>query len=100
VIIGDNVIIGHGSAIDSGKIGNNVLIGINSTILFDAEIGNFCIIAASCLVTRGMKIPDRSFVIGIPGKIQSETSAKQLWWVQEGPETYAKLAKQYKEQRL
>jgi len=98
VTIGDNVIIGHGAVTNCRRIGNNVLIGMNSTILHDAEIGDYCIIAGGCLVKQGMKVPDRSFVTGIPGKIKGEASSQQLWWTQQGE--YPKLAKQYKEQGL
>src|SRR4030042_6014455 len=98
VVIGDNVILGHGAVLNCRKIGNNVLIGMNSTVLPDVEIGDFCIIAAGCLVSQGMKIPDKSFVAGVPGKIKGEASAKQLWWTRANPEAYPNLAKQYKEQ--
>jgi carbonic anhydrase/acetyltransferase-like protein (isoleucine patch superfamily) len=100
VTIGDKVHIGHGAVINCRRIGNNVLIGMNSTILHDAEIGSFCIIGANCLVKQGMKIPDRSFVAGVPGEIKGEVSPQQLWWVEEGPKIYAELTKQYKEQGL
>jgi len=100
VLIGDNVILGHGAVLNCSKIGNNTLIGMNSTVLHDVEIGNFCIIAAGCLVNQGMKIPDNSFVAGVPGKIKGEASAKQLWWTRANPEAYPNLAKQYKEQGL
>jgi len=100
LIIGDRVHIGHGAVINCHKIGNNVLIGMNSTILHDAEIGDFCIIAAGCLVRQGMKIPDNSFVVGVPGEIKGKTSPEQLWWVEKAPQIYAELVKQYKEQGL
>ncbi len=100
VTIGDRVHIGHGAVVNCRRIGNNVLIGMNATILHDAEIGDSCVIAASCLVRQGMKIPDRSFVAGVPGDIKGEASSKQLWWTQEGPAVYSELAKQYKEQGL
>ncbi len=100
VIIGDNVHIGHGAIINCQRIGNNVLIGMNATILHDAEIGDFCIIGAGCLVSQRMKIPDRSFVVGVPGEIKREVSQQQLWWIQQAPETYDKLAKQYKQEGL
>lgn len=99
-VIGDKVHIGHGSVINCRKIGNNVLIGMNATLLHDAEIGNFCIIAAGCVVTRGMKIPDGSFVSGVPGKITGRSTPQQLEWTKKGPHTYAELARQYKEQGL
>ena len=44
VIIGDNVIVGHGSVIHCASIGNNVLIGMNTTLGILAEIGEDCVI--------------------------------------------------------
>ena len=97
--IGDNVIIGHSVVMEGKKIGNNTVIGNNATILVEAEIGNFCIIGAGCLVRQGMKIPDNSFVAGVPGEIKGKASSKeQLFWIEEAPRAYAKLVKQYKEQ--
>jgi carbonic anhydrase/acetyltransferase-like protein (isoleucine patch superfamily) len=100
VTIGDNVHIGHGAVLNCRRIGNNVLIGMNATILHDVEIGNFCIIGAGCLVSQGMQIPDNSFVAGVPGKIKGKASPQQLRWVREGPPGYVELAKQYKKQGL
>jgi len=100
VTIGDNVQVGHGAVINCRRIGNNVLIGMNATILHDAEIGDFCIIGAGCLVSEGMQIPDKSFVVGIPGKIKGEVSPQQLWWVEQAPQNYAELVEQYKEEGL
>ncbi len=100
VTIGDNVHIGHGAIVNCRKIGNNVLIGMNATILHDAEIGDFCVIGAGCLVSQGMQIPGRSFVTGVPGKVRGEVTPQQLWWVQEGPPAYAELARQYKQEGL
>ncbi len=100
ITIGDNVHIGHGAVINCRRIGNNVLIGMNATILHDAEIGDFCIIGAGCLVSQGMQIPDRSFVVGVPGKIKGEISDQQLWWVEKAPQNYAELIKQYKREGL
>ena len=99
VNIGDNVIVGHGTIIHCRRIGNNVLIGMNATLLNGAEIGNFCVIGAGCLVSQGMKIPDNSFVVGVPAKIQRQVSPEQtLRWLEQAPEIYIKLANEYKEQ--
>jgi carbonic anhydrase/acetyltransferase-like protein (isoleucine patch superfamily) len=99
-IIGDNVQIGHGAVINGHKIGNNTLIGMNATVLHDTEIGAYCIVGAGCVVMQGMKVPDRSFVVGVPGVIQGQSSQSQLRWTREGPAVYAELARQYKEQGL
>ena len=100
VEIGDNVTIGHGAVVNCHRIGNNVLVGMNATILHKAEIGNNCIIGAATLVVEGMKIPDNSFVASVPGKIRGKSTEKQLWWIKREPETYPKFVKQYKAGKL
>ncbi len=100
ITIGDMVQIGHGAVINCSKIGSNVLIGMNATILHEVEIGKSCLIGAGCLVGEGLKIPDNSFVVGVPGKVKGEISSKQLWWVHEVPKHYVELAKQYKREGL
>lgn len=100
VTIGDGVILGHGSVMNGRCIGDKVLIGMNSTILHDAEIGSYCIIGACCLVGEEMKVPDYSFVIGVPGKIKGRPTEKQLWWVEHGTDPYQELALQYKSEGL
>ena len=97
VTIGDDVHIGHGAVLHCRKIGNGVLIGMNATILHDTEIGNYCVIAAGCLVKPEMKIPDRSFVAGVPGRVMGKATDEHLWWVKSGTPTYVELAKKYKE---
>ena len=100
VVIGENVIIGHGAVSNACKIGDNVLIGMNSTILHDVEIGNYSIIAAGCVVKEKMKIPERSFVVGVPAEIKRKISKEQLWWSQNSPKIYYELAQQYKREGL
>jgi carbonic anhydrase/acetyltransferase-like protein (isoleucine patch superfamily) len=100
VTIGDNVIIGHGAVSNGHRIGNNVIIGMNATILHDVEIGDNSIIAAGCVVTEKMKIPDNSFVTGVPGKIKRKVTSEQLWWSQNSPPIYRELAQRYKREGL
>jgi carbonic anhydrase/acetyltransferase-like protein (isoleucine patch superfamily) len=101
VEIGDNVTIGHSVVVHCSRIGNNNLIGNNATLLDDAEIGNFCIIGAGCLVSQGMKIPDNSFVVGIPAEIKGQVPPER--WQRRrrgGGGGYSNLVKLYKEQGL
>jgi carbonic anhydrase/acetyltransferase-like protein (isoleucine patch superfamily) len=99
--IGENIIIGHGVVMHGQKIGNNTLVGNNATILDEAEIGDNCIIAAGCVVTDKMKIPDQSFVTGIPAKIKAKITAEQMAKFAKHDVYYSKALKQaYKEQGL
>jgi len=98
LVIGDRVHIGHGAVVNGVRIGTHVLIGMNATVLNEVEIDDFCIISAGSLVSRGMRIPHRSFVAGVPAEILGEPRPEQHIWTER--ETYAELARQYKEQGL
>jgi carbonic anhydrase/acetyltransferase-like protein (isoleucine patch superfamily) len=100
VYIGDNVQIGHGAVVHAKEIGNNVLIGMNATILPGAKIGNYCIIGAGCVVGQDMQVPDNSFVVGVPGKIKGKATTEQLRWIEEASREYAELGRQYKKAGL
>ncbi|MEW6186852.1 MAG: gamma carbonic anhydrase family protein [Thermodesulfobacteriota bacterium] len=95
--IGDNVIVGHSVVLHGKKIGNNTLIGNNATILDNSEIGDFCVIAAGCVVSPRMIIPDRSFVIGVPGRIQGEVKAGVMKRLVAGNQSYLALFEKYRE---
>jgi carbonic anhydrase/acetyltransferase-like protein (isoleucine patch superfamily) len=97
LIIGNNSHIGHGAVINCSRIGNHVLVGMNATLLHDVVIGDYCIIAAGALAAQGMKIPEKSFVVGIPARIKGVVTKEQLWWVEQAPEEYIKLAKRYRQ---
>lgn len=94
--IGDNVVIGHGAVVEARKVGNNVLIGSGAKVLTFAEIGDFCIIAAGAVVREGLKIPDRSFVAGMPAEIKGEVSGRQAALIEETLEKLAVLVEAYK----
>lgn len=94
--IGNSVHVGHGAVVNCRRIGNNVLIGINSTILHDTEIGDNCIIGAGAMVGQGLKIPGNSFVAGVPARIKGEVTDEQLWWVKQAPLEYLRMAMEYK----
>jgi carbonic anhydrase/acetyltransferase-like protein (isoleucine patch superfamily) len=98
--IGNNVIIGHGVVVHGKKIGHDNLIGNNATLLDDSETGNFCIVAAGCLVSQGMKLPDNTMAVGVPARIKRENPPDFKKYLREGLKTYSVLLKQYKQQEL
>lgn len=95
--IGDHVIVGHGAVVHGRSIGNRCLIANNSTVLDDAEIGSYCIIGAGCVVSPGMKIPDRSLVFGVPGRIAGEVKPHQIERLERGNQSYQEMYKYYRE---
>ena len=98
VIIDNNVIIGHGAVVHCQKIGSNVLIGNNATLLDGAEIGGFCIVGAGALVLSDTKVPENSVVMGAPAQVKQRVTKKQRDEIKQGSAFYAKLAQRYLEQ--
>lgn len=95
VTIGEECIIGHGAIVHGAVLGNNVLVGMQATVLNGARVGNFCIIGAHALVTEGMEIPDHSLVMGVPAKVIRPLTPEQVEKVKQNAASYVKLSKQY-----
>ena len=96
--IGDNVIVGHCAVVHSRRVGSNVMIGNNSTLLDHSEIGDYTIVAAGSIVSPEKKFPDRSLVIGSPAKRREEISERHLEQIAFSVEYYARTVKLYKEE--
>lgn len=62
------------------KVGNNVFIGNNCTILPNTTIGNNCIIGAGS-VLRG-QFPDNSVILGNPAKVVFKMQLQKLFYKQ------------------
>ncbi|WP_445474554.1 gamma carbonic anhydrase family protein [Methanococcoides methylutens] len=97
--IGDDVTVGHGAVLHSCRIGNNVLIGMNSTVLDGVEIGGNSIVGANALVPPGKKFPPNSVITGVPGKIRREATPEDVAMIRENAAEYVKLAAEYKNQK-
>jgi carbonic anhydrase/acetyltransferase-like protein (isoleucine patch superfamily) len=98
--IGDKVLIGHNVVVHGVRIGNNVLVGNNATLLDYSEIGDYCVVGANALVNMGMKIPDRTFAMGVPAKFKGEVTEERTEIINIALLMNAVLAKEYKEHGL
>ncbi|MDT7830793.1 transferase hexapeptide repeat family protein [Flavobacteriaceae bacterium S356] len=85
--------IGHGAIIHGANIGRNVLVGMNTVIMDDAEIGDESIIGAMAFVKAETKIPKRSLVVGNPAKVIKEVSDEMIAWKTKGTQLYQQLPK-------
>ncbi len=95
VEIGDYVSIGHGAVVHGCKLGDNVLVGMNATILNGAEIGENSIIGAGAVVTEGKKFPPGSLIIGLPAKTVRELSQEQINSIKDNALRYVELSKKH-----
>ena len=95
--LGDNVLMTHGAVVHGGKVGNNVLIGVNAVLLEDTHIGDYVFIGAGAIV-RG-EVPEKSLVIGVPGQIRP-LSEKQAERLQNPTARYVQNGKRFSAQGL
>jgi len=94
-IIGDRVTIGHGAIVHGAQVEDTVLIGIGAIVLDGARVGTGSIIGAGAVVTEGTEIPDRSLVLGVPGKVVRQVTAEQLELIEANAKSYTALAQRY-----
>ena len=85
--------IGHGAIIHGANIGRNVLVGMNSVIMDEVEIGEESIIGALCFIKAKTIIPRRSLVVGNPGKVIKQVSDEMIAWKTKGTQLYQRLPK-------
>lgn len=99
-IVGPRVTIGHGAVFESCEIGESSLIGMRAVVLQEAVIGRECLVAAGAVVLEGALIPDRSVVVGVPGKIRKTLDGSSATWVTRSSAHYVALSRAYLEQGL
>lgn len=89
----ENAHIGHGAIVHGAVIGRNCLVGMNSVIMDNVELGDESVVGALTLIKEGEKIPGRSIVAGNPGKIIKQVSEEMIQWKTKGTELYQSLPK-------
>lgn len=78
VHIGSRVTIGHNAVVHGCTVEDDVLIGMNATILNDAHVGKGSLVAAGALVLEGQVIPPNSLVAGVPAKVKKVFTAQEV----------------------
>ena len=92
----DNCVL-HSSPQLTLTIGDNVLIGMNATVLNGAKIGNNSIVGAGAVVSENKEYPDGSIILGVPAKRIKEVSQQQIDSIKNNAIHYVKLSNQYDE---
>lgn len=98
VKIGNGVTVGHNAVVHGCTVGDNTLIGMNSTILNGAVIGNNSIVGAGALVTEHKQFPDNSLIIGVPAKAVATLDDEAVEKIRQNGIEYTAFAKDYLEQ--
>jgi carbonic anhydrase/acetyltransferase-like protein (isoleucine patch superfamily) len=95
--LGTEVSVGHQAMLHGCTIGDGSLIGIKALILNHAVVGRECLIGANALITEGKSIPDRSLVLGSPGKVVRTLSDEEVAGLHAIAAHYVENARRYLE---
>jgi len=90
--VGDDCTVGHGAILHGRRLGNRCLVGMGAILLQRSEIGDECLIGAGTVVTEGMKVPKRSVVLGVPGKVVRKVTDAEVKKFLQSAKAYAALA--------
>lgn len=94
--LGANVSVGHMAMLHGCTVGDGTLIGMNAVILNGAVIGKHCLIGAKALIPEGKVIPDRSLVVGTPGRIIRELTDEEVARIEAGASHYVENAQRFR----
>ena len=93
--VGKEVSVGHQAMLHGCTIGDGSLIGIQAVVMNRAVIGRECIIGAGALITEGKTIPDRSLVVGSPGRVVRAVTEEEAAWIRQNADHYVQQARRY-----
>ncbi len=77
LLIEEEVSIAHNVMLHGCTIRRGALVGMSTTIMDGAEIGEGCLVAAGSLVREGFKAPPHTLVAGWPATVKRELAPEQ-----------------------
>lgn len=94
-VIGADVTVGHGAKLESCRVGDRTVVGMNAIVLQNARVGEECLLAAATVVLEGREIPPRSVVAGVPGTVRKTLEGTSARWIEGGGAHYVELSRKY-----
>ncbi|MEX5302469.1 gamma carbonic anhydrase family protein [Kocuria sabuli] len=95
--IGAGVSVGHGAVVHGCTVEDEVLVGMNATVLNGAVIGTGSLVAAGAVVLEGTVVPPRSLVAGVPARVRRELTGPEQEKVRANARTYVQLSAEHRE---
>lgn len=91
VVFEEGAHVGHGAVIHGAHLGRNCMVGMNSVIMDNVDIGEESIIGAMAFVKADTVIPKRSLVVGNPAKVIKSVTDEMIAWKTMGTKLYQSL---------
>jgi carbonic anhydrase/acetyltransferase-like protein (isoleucine patch superfamily) len=95
--VGVETTIGHRVVLHGCRVGDHCLVGMSSTLLDNARLGEWCFVAAGSLLTPGRVFEPRSFILGSPARRVREVNARELEAIDHGWRVYLELMQAHRD---
>jgi carbonic anhydrase/acetyltransferase-like protein (isoleucine patch superfamily) len=95
LVLEDEVSVAHNVMLHGCTIRRGALIGMSTTIMDGAEIGEGCLVAAGSLVREGFKAPPHTLVAGWPAVVKRELNQSQEELVSSIWHRYVRYKEEY-----
>jgi len=95
LIIGDDVIVGHGVILHGCRVDSRVLVGNGAIVNDGAVIESEVVIGAGCVVPPGKTLESGHVYVGSPCKKLRAVTEKEKLFFTYSPANYVKLKNQY-----
>ena len=95
LIIGSDVTVGHNATLHACTIADEVLIGMNATVLDGAIVSKHCIVGANALIPPGKKLESGWLYMGIPAKAVRQLSEEDIQFFKYSADHYVRLKNEY-----
>ncbi|SCK46007.1 gamma carbonic anhydrase family protein [Streptomyces sp. WMMB 322] len=94
-VIGDECVVGHNAHLEGCTVAGRCLVGSMSVVLNRAVIGGGSVVAAAALVPEGLDVPERSMVVGVPGRVKPLPDERMKDRIEHGVDVYVDFARRY-----
>ena len=96
LVIGDRVSIGHCAVLHGATVENDCLIAMGAILLNGVVVGAGSLVGAGAVCREGMRIPPRSVVLGVPGRVAREATSEITARIQQTMVSYLMLQEEYR----
>ncbi len=98
VCIGKKVTVGHSVILHGCTIGDNSLIGMGAVLLNRVVIGKNSLVGAHTMIPEGKVFPERSLIMGSPGKFIRELNDEEVAKLPGSADRYVENWQRYQRQ--
>ena len=93
--IAHDVSVGHRVILHGCTVQHHVLVGMGAILMDGVNVGPYSLIGAGALLTPGTQVPERSLVIGSPGRVVRPIRDSEIEIIDRTAALYVKLAQQH-----